>query len=31
MLTQGPYPSEIEGSAREGWSGSFTKLDKLLA
>ena len=31
VLTQGPYAPEIEGRAREGWSTSFTKLDKLLA
>ena len=31
VLTQGPYSPEIEGQAREGWSSSFTKLDKLLA
>lgn len=31
VLTQGPYPPEVEPQAREGWSTSFTKLDKLLA
>lgn len=31
VLTQGPYPPEVEGGAREGWSSSFTKLDKLLS
>jgi uncharacterized protein YndB with AHSA1/START domain len=30
ILTQGPYPADVEGQAREGWSSSFTKLDKLL-
>jgi len=31
VLRQGPYTEEIEGMAREGWSSSFTKLDRLLA
>ncbi|MEV7628186.1 SRPBCC domain-containing protein [Actinoplanes sp. NPDC089786] len=30
VLIQGPYPDDVEGMAREGWSSSFTKLDKLL-
>jgi uncharacterized protein YndB with AHSA1/START domain len=31
VLTQGPYTPEFEGMAREGWGGSFGKLDALLA
>jgi uncharacterized protein YndB with AHSA1/START domain len=31
VLTQGPFPEEIEPMAREGWGSSFTKLDTLLA
>jgi uncharacterized protein YndB with AHSA1/START domain len=31
VLRQGPYSTEMEGMAREGWNSSFTKLDKLLA
>jgi uncharacterized protein YndB with AHSA1/START domain len=31
VLRQGPFTEEIEGSAREGWTSSFTKLDALLA
>jgi len=30
VLTQGPFTEEWESGAREGWNGSFTKLDKLL-
>jgi len=30
VLTQGPYPPEIAEMAREGWTSSFTKLDKLI-
>lgn len=30
-LRQGPYSTEWESAAREGWGGSFTKLDALLA
>jgi uncharacterized protein YndB with AHSA1/START domain len=31
VLTQGPYSTEWESNAREGWGSSFTKLDALLA
>ncbi|WP_306214937.1 SRPBCC family protein [Actinoplanes sp. RD1] len=31
VLTQGPYPPEWSGPARQGWESSFTKLDSLLA
>ncbi|HEU4346610.1 MAG TPA: SRPBCC domain-containing protein [Actinoplanes sp.] len=31
VLTQGPYPPDVEPMAREGWNSSFAKLDKLLA
>ena len=31
VLTQGPFPAEVEGNARVGWNSSFTKLEKLLA
>ena len=31
VLRQGPYSTEMEGMAREGWNSSFTKLDTLLA
>jgi uncharacterized protein YndB with AHSA1/START domain len=31
VITQGPFPSEMAGSARQGWESSFTKLDGLLA
>jgi uncharacterized protein YndB with AHSA1/START domain len=31
VLRQGPFPEEIDGPAREGWTSSFTKLDALLA
>ncbi|GAA2716838.1 MULTISPECIES: SRPBCC family protein [Actinoplanes] len=31
VLTQSPFPAEMETGAREGWGSSFTKLDKLLA
>ena len=31
VLIQTPFPEEMAGGAREGWGGSFTKLDKLLA
>ncbi len=31
VLRQGPYSTEMEGMAREGWGSSFTKLDALLA
>lgn len=31
VLTQGPYTEEWESGAREGWTSSFTKLDKLLS
>jgi uncharacterized protein YndB with AHSA1/START domain len=31
VLTQGPFQPEWESGAREGWTGSFTKLDALLA
>ncbi|MEV4708073.1 SRPBCC domain-containing protein [Actinoplanes sp. NPDC049316] len=31
VITQGPYTREMEGMAREGWTSSFTKLDKILA
>ncbi|BCY12463.1 SRPBCC domain-containing protein [Actinoplanes sp. L3-i22] len=30
VLTQSPFPAEMETGAREGWGSSFTKLDKLL-
>lgn len=30
-LRQGPYSTEMEGNAREGWMQSFTKLDTFLA
>ena len=31
VLHQGPYSTDMEGMAREGWRSSFTKLDDLLA
>jgi uncharacterized protein YndB with AHSA1/START domain len=31
VVHQGPYTSEVEKMAREGWESSFTKLDTLLA
>jgi uncharacterized protein YndB with AHSA1/START domain len=31
VLHQGPFMPHMAGGAREGWNGSFTKLDKLLA
>jgi uncharacterized protein YndB with AHSA1/START domain len=31
VITQGPFPSDMEGMARQGWESSFTKLDALLA
>lgn len=31
VLRQGPYTTEMEGMASEGWESSFTKLDTLLA
>ncbi len=31
VLHQGPYGGHILGNAEEGWRGSFTKLDRLLA
>ncbi|GIF03221.1 SRPBCC family protein [Actinoplanes siamensis] len=31
VLTQSPFPAEMETGAREAWGTSFTKLDKLLA
>jgi uncharacterized protein YndB with AHSA1/START domain len=31
VLRQGPYDPSIEAEAREGWSSSFTKLDRLLS
>jgi len=31
VIDQGPYGEQMEGSAREGWGSSFTKLDTLLA
>jgi uncharacterized protein YndB with AHSA1/START domain len=31
VLHQGPYGDQMLSPAREGWSSSFTKLDKLLA
>jgi uncharacterized protein YndB with AHSA1/START domain len=31
VLTQSPYGPEFVDLAREGWSGSFSKLDRLLA
>lgn len=31
VLRQGPYTTETEGMAQEGWVTSFTKLDALLA
>jgi len=30
-IRQGPYPADFLGSAREGWTSSFDKLDALLA
>lgn len=30
-IRQGPYPGDIIGQAREGWTSSFDKLDALLA
>jgi uncharacterized protein YndB with AHSA1/START domain len=30
VITQGPYSTEMESNAREGWMSSFTKLDALL-
>ncbi|NMO55531.1 SRPBCC domain-containing protein [Actinoplanes sp. TBRC 11911] len=30
-ITQGPYSTEMESNAREGWNSSFTKLDAVLA
>lgn len=31
VVRQGPYTSQMEGMARQGWESSFTKLDALLA
>lgn len=31
VLRQGPFAEAMEGMAREGWGGAFTKLDVLLA
>jgi uncharacterized protein YndB with AHSA1/START domain len=31
VLRQGPYTEDMAPMAREGWTSSFTKLDKLLA
>jgi len=31
VLRQGPYSEDFEDMARQGWTSSFTKLDKLLA
>jgi uncharacterized protein YndB with AHSA1/START domain len=31
VLRQGPFDDTVEGPAREGWMGSFTKLDALLS
>jgi uncharacterized protein YndB with AHSA1/START domain len=31
VLRQGPYTTEMEDMARQGWESSFTKLDALLA
>jgi uncharacterized protein YndB with AHSA1/START domain len=31
VLTQSPFPTEMESGAREGWGSSFTKLDKILS
>jgi uncharacterized protein YndB with AHSA1/START domain len=31
VIRQGPYSEELEGQARQGWEGSFGKLDELLA
>jgi uncharacterized protein YndB with AHSA1/START domain len=31
VLTQSPFPADMETGAREGWGSSFTKLDKILA
>ena len=31
VLTQGPYSTEFEDMAKQGWLSSFTKLDTLLA
>ena len=30
VLTQSPFPADMETGAREGWGSSFTKLDKIL-